>query len=266
MAGLSGEVQLIEMIKLIYSFFIGLSFISCVKDKIEDPAVDNSREYYPMEVGKYITYSVDSIVIDDEPGGNRKDTVHFELREEISGYQVNNEDTVYYIHRFRKDEGESNWELTDVWTSRFTMNEVLRTEENLTFRKLVFPLRDGKRWIGTSYINPLTTVLIGTENVQAFQLWEAEVKEYDIADQVGSFSFDAGNVMHVSQTETDDFTSYKRFVLEKYARGIGMVQRIDTILDSKCLDLPDISPCIGIPWMDHASKGYVLSQTMIDHN
>ncbi|HUR30750.1 MAG TPA: hypothetical protein VMZ69_04920 [Saprospiraceae bacterium] len=256
------------MVKLIKYFFLFslLTFISCVKDKIEDPAIDSSREYFPLKVGKYITYSVDSIVIDDDSGGNRKDTVHFELREEISGFQLSNEDTVFYIHRFRKNDSLSNWNLTDVWTTRFTINEALRTEENLTFRKMVFPLKDGKKWIGTSYINPLTTVLIGTENVQAFQLWSAEVKEFDIADQVGSYSFDTGNVMHISQTDTDDITSYKRYVMEKYVRGIGLVHRIDTILDSKCLNLPDISPCIGVPWLDHASKGYILSQVMIDHN
>ncbi len=252
-------------LKYLFAFLIMLLFIGCVKDQIEDPIGDNSRDYFPLILGKYITYAVDSIVFDDVPGGNRQDSVHFELREQISDFQVNNGDTTYYIHRFRRNEPENSWQLTDVWTARYNANEALRTEENLTFRKLVFPLRFGKKWIATSYINPSTTILIGTENVQAYQSWEAEVKEFDIGDQVGSFSFGPGTVMHVIQTETDDDAT-KRFVMEKYARGIGLVHRIDTILDSRCIVLGDFTPCIGKPWLEHAGKGYILSQVMIDHN
>lgn len=247
------------------AFLIILPFVSCVKNEIEDPLENRSREYFPLIQGKYITYTVDSIVFDDEQGGNKKDTVHFELKEEIADFQLTNGDTIYYIHRFRRDVAEPNWRLTDVWTARYTINEALRTEENLTFRKMVFPLKDGRKWIVTSYIPPSTTVLIGTENVQAYQEWQAEVKEIDIADMVGSFTFPTGNVMHIIQTDTDD-GSIKRYVMEKYVRNIGLVQRTDTILDSRCITIGDFTPCIGKPWLEHAGKGYILYQEMIDHN
>jgi hypothetical protein len=240
-------------------------FFSCVKDETEDPVVDYTREYFPLETGHSITYAIDSIVFDDALTGNKKDTVSFFIREETGAYEINGNDTIYYIRRYRKDDPLDNWRIADVWTSRYNMQEALRTEENLTFRKLLFPLREGRRWIATSYIHPLTTVLIGTENVQAYQEWEAEIEAFDVPDQIGSFTFSGNDIMHVIQTDTDDGLT-KRYVMEKYARNIGLVQRIDTILDSKCLDLPDQSPCIGRPIIEHASKGYILSQVMIDHN
>lgn len=259
-------VQEIKMKLFNYSLILIflLSLAGCVKDETQDPLDDSSREYFPLLIGKYITYAVDSIVIDDSPTGNIKDTIQFLLKEEITDIQLTNGDTVYYIHRFRRDSTES-WRLTDVWTAKYAGNEVLRTEENLTFRKMVFPLNDRKKWIATSYINPATKILVGTENIQAFQYWEAQVIEFDIADEVGSFSFNDGEIMHIIQTDSDDGSS-QRYVFEKYARGIGLVQRTDTILDSKCLDLPDITPCLGIPLLEHANKGYILSQIMIDHN
>ena len=251
--------------KYIFSIVVIAFMLGCVKDEIQEPVNDLTKEYFPLETGRYITYAVDSIVFDDAQVGNKKDTISFLLREEIGTFELSGNDTVYYIHRYRKDDPSDSWRITDVWTSRYAMQEALRTEENLTFRKMIFPLRDGRRWIGTSYIHPLTKILVGTENVQAFQEWQAEVSEFDIADNIGNFSFGDDQIMHIIQTDTDDGNT-KRFVFEKYARNIGLVQRIDTILDSKCLDLPDQTPCIGKSWMEHASKGYILSQVMIDHN
>lgn len=240
--------------------------VACVEDKVEAPAVDHTTEYFPLTLGKYIIYDIDSIVFDDAPGGNQKDTSTFQIKEEVSSYQIDlSGDTLYYIHRFKRNNEDENWLLTDLWTASRTGTEALRTEENLKFRKMAFPLEDGKKWFVTSYIPPSTTILIGTENVQAFQDWEAEVLSFDINDQVGDFSFENNDVMHVSQVNTDD-GSTKRFVMEKYARNIGLISRIDTILDSRCIELGDFTECLGKPWSEHAGKGYILSQIMIDHN
>lgn len=242
-----------------------LTITACVKDEVEQPQVDYTRDYFPLTEGKYVTYAVDSIVFDDAPGGNKKDTVHFQLRESVGSFEVINGDTIYYIYRSRRNNESESWKVKDVWTSRIVENEALKTEENLAFRKMIFPLKTGKRWISTAYIPASTTVLIGTENVQAYQEWEARVRELDIADQIGDFSFPDGRVAHIALTDTDD-GSTKRFVLEKYVSGIGLAERIDTILDSRCIDIGDFEPCIGKHWLEHASKGYILSQVMIDHN
>ena len=71
--------------------------------------------------------------------------------------------------------------------------------------------------------------------------------------------------MKIIQTDSDD-DLMKRYVFETYARGIGLVARRDSILDSRCIDLGDFGPCIDKAWVDHASKGYILSQVMIGHN
>ena len=240
-------------------------FSACVDDKVEPPVPDTTKEYFPLKVGQYIDYAIDSIVIDDATGGNTKDTATFQIREQVASYEIISGDTIYYIHRYRREVAEQDWKLLDLWTTSRTSTEAIRTEENLKFRKLAFPLQEGKNWFATSYIPPSTTILIGTENVQAYHDWESEVTAINIADQVGNYTFGSGDVMHVLQTNTDD-GSTKRFVMEKYARNIGLVARIDTILDSRCIDLGDFTPCLGKPWVDHAGKGYILSQVMIDHN
>src|SRR5687767_5649285 len=99
--GLFREVQKTRMklFLLLIISCLALPFLSCVKDQVGEPAIDQTRQYFPLVPGKFITYAIDSIVFDDIPGGNKKDSVHFELREQITEFQVQNGDTVFYIHR-----------------------------------------------------------------------------------------------------------------------------------------------------------------------
>ncbi|MEP6793051.1 MAG: hypothetical protein ABJB16_01905 [Saprospiraceae bacterium] len=246
--------------------FVLLFFTSCVKDKVEVPVDDHSVEYFPLQIGRYIVYSLDSVVFDDASGGNIKDTVSFQIKEEVSGYQIAlSGDTLFYLHRSRRNTPEENWTVTDVWTASRSSTEATRTEENLKFRKMTFPLRYRKKWSTTSYIPTSTTIIVGTEMMQPYQDWDSEVVDFDVADQVGTFSFADGEVMHVSQSDIDD-GSIKRYVYEKYVRNIGLVARTDSILDSRCFALGDFTECIGKTWLEQAGKGYILSQVMIDHN
>ncbi len=255
------------MIRQVLGALVLISFLACGNDDpINMQGVENSRAYFPLALGRFVDYQVDSVVFDDAPGGNKKDTISFQVREEVVHLDLTQlGDTLYYIHRFRRDSAAMPWSLTDVWTARYEENNVLRTEENLTFRKMTLPLYKGLEWISTAYINPQTPVKIGTEVLEPYQYWESRVTAIDDSMQVGDYRFPPGTIMQVIQTDTDDQLT-KRYVHEVYARGIGLVSRRDTILDSRCIDLGDFTPCIDKAWSEHASKGYILSQLILDHN
>ena len=249
-----------------FVFCCALLFASCDNDGTVQPGVPNSEAYFPLEVGRYIEYRVDSIVFDDAPGGNKKDTIRFQLREEVVSLNVSQPgDTSYYLHRFRRNTDAEPWSLTDVWATGYDENSANRLEENLIFRKMTMPLYAGLRWISTAYISPETKVQIGTEIIEPYEYWDSRVQTIDASGSVGDFAFQDGLVMQIRQVDTDD-ELMKRYVHETYVRNIGLVERTDTILDSRCIELGDFGPCIGKPWVDHASKGYILSQVMIAHN
>lgn len=248
------------------SLLLAISSINCDSDAPVLEYIKNGEEYFPLVSGRFIEYNVDSIVFDDAPGGNKMDTIQFQLREEIGQYYLlPGGDTVYYVHRFRRSHPNENWKLADVWTARYDRTKVLRNEENLTFHKMTMPLYVGQTWTATSYIPPETTVRIGTENLQPYQYWNYRILKADMAGSVGDFQFENGQLLQARQVD-DDLGLSRRYVLETYARGIGLVARIDTILDSRCINLGDFTPCDGKPWTVHADKGYILSQVMIDHN
>ena len=247
--------------------FFGVLLIasSCGDDPIDRPTITNSRDYFPLNLGHFVEYQVDSIIFDDAPGGNKRDTISFQLREEIGHYFLrDNGDTVIYVHRFWRENPNQYWIVKDVWMAEVRENEALRTEENLTFRKMTFPLSPGLDWISTSYINPNTEVKVGTESMEPYFQWESAVVNVDASVDVGTFNFPQGQAMVITQVDTDDDVM-KRYSRETYVRNIGLVQRVDTILDSRCIQLGEFGPCLGKPWTSHAGKGYILSQVMISH-
>lgn len=245
----------------------GLMGIACNSgDAVNLRGAADSADYFPLRIGHYIDYQVDSVVFDDAPGGNRKDTVSFQLREEVVSYALTSlGDTMFYVHRFRRDSASMPWVLTDVWTAWYEENAALRKEENLIFQKMTFPLFKGLGWQATAYIPTQTSVTIGNEILEPYQYWESSVVSVDDSATVGSFTFPQGQVLQVFQVDSDD-QLMKRFVQETYVRGLGLVFRSDSILDSRCIELGDFTPCLDKPWLEHASKGYILSQVIIDHN
>ena len=61
----------------------------------------------------------------------------------------------------------------------------------------------------------------------------------------------------------EDTEIERRYVLEKYARNVGLVSRTDTIVDSRCKRLGDFIPCLGMPWIEKGEKGYIMNQVLI---
>ena len=57
-------------------FFISLFFISCKKEK-ETFSSESVNDYYPLQVGKYITYNLDSTVF-----------INFGTKDTVVSYQV----------------------------------------------------------------------------------------------------------------------------------------------------------------------------------
>lgn len=256
------------MMKYFHFLILGLclSIYGCGNDPKVVPNVEDGESYFPLIVGKRIAYQVDSIVFDDAPNGNRKDTISFQIQEVIQNIEVDAiGDTFYVMHRYRRPNSSENWVHTDAWSVTKDREEILRREENLLFLKMQFPLRRLKTWSSTQHIDPMTEVKIGSERVKPYLEWNSVVSDIDHAGMAGGFSFPKGELMTIQLVDDDDDLN-KRWVKEVYARGIGLVERMDTILDSRCIELGDFEPCIGKEWLEHADKGYILHQVLIDHD
>jgi len=240
----------------------GLLWISCKPDPAE--ILDRGEAYFPLEVGRQLVYQVDSIIFDDAGNSNRLDTFSGFIRETITDAYLDSEmDSVFVIERaFRRTEMDS-WQAAQIWTASRTYSTAFRVEENQRLVKMEFPLYRGRKWNPVRYVDPGIVVPVGTEEIELFAYWSGEVLALDESELINNFNLD--RVLTCIQAD-EDTEIERRFVLEKYARDIGLVARMDTILDSRCKRIGDFTPCIGLDWMEKGEKGYIMSMKLISHN
>ena len=255
-------------------FFLFLFIFSCKKtDAPQNVELLKGVNYFPLEVGKYITYEVDSIIYRIQSGSECtfvSDTSHSFLKEIIVDEYVDNEGAInFVVERFKKKLATDSWKIDDVWYTKKTETQVERVEEDLRFIKMIFPVREGERWKGNAFIY-VDTIVVGNDNMVFYGFWSNDYKyeSVDVKEEIGTYTFDS--VMTVVQSDASDFKINYRNSIEKYARNVGLVYKEMQILDRQCCGIDDTpsarDSCYQVPWEENAEKGLILYQRVIDYN
>lgn len=241
-------------------FFTLLFLFGCKTERtLEDFQLDQGYNYFPLEIGKYREYVVDSILYDTTGMGIVVEETRTLVREEVvDTFRDNTNRLTYKIERFiRRSEAES-WAVQSVSYAVATDNQLELVENNLRFIKMVFPLEDGELWDGNQFIDPTTTITIKGELIEIFKSWSYEVESIDEVEVIENVTYDS--VATIIQAESENVIEL-RLSTEKYARGIGLIYREMKILDTQC-----IAGCEGKPWEEKAQKGFILRQTLTNYN
>lgn len=264
---------------ILFFAFAVLSFThySCNESTVgENLTLKKGYNYFPLEIGKYITYQLDSIVYRSQSGSSCifiQDTASHFLKEEVVDIFEDNTGAVnYIIERFTSQNQNGPWQVTDVWNTKKTETKVERVEENLRFIKMVFPIREGTAWNGNAFFQD-TTIVIGGETIDFYKHWsdQYEYESVDIPEEFNGVMYDS--VLTVIQSEASENKINHRVSIEKYARGVGLVYKEMKILDtqcqigaSECGGNDSLSYCNGISWEEKAERGLILRQSVVDHN
>ena len=193
------------------------SFYSCKKESILPSSP--SFNYFPIEAGKWVEYDVDSI-FHAENDNNNDDSVysyHFQVREEIdTSYADGQGRPTQVVLRYKRNTDLDPWTLTSVWTQTLSLSSAYRTEENVPYHKLAFPINNSTTWDGND---------ANTE--------EEEMYEYDdfhIARTIGGLTFDS--TLTVLQRDEDNYVE-RIFGKEIYATGDGMITKVRDDLEKR---------------------------------
>lgn len=198
------------MIKPINIILVLLLFgiYSCKKDSPAE--LDMGYNYYPNNVGSWIIYDVDSIVWDDFFVPIAIDTFVYQIKEVNESVYLDSEGReTMRIERYKRSNSTMPWVIKDIWYANRTASMVERTEENIKYRRLVFPVRNDLSWNGNA-------ANIADE-------WNYQYSEVNIPMTLGGIDFDS--TLIVNQQDENTTLIYDYFQ-EIYAAGIGLVYKI----------------------------------------
>jgi len=231
------------------SFFVLLLLWACTDDGEFIQKKDS--DYFPMEVGAYFIYDVDETRY--VPIVGQEDFI-YQLKVSVTDSFTNAAGGItYVVQRSTKKNVENEFKYLDTWSVRIEPSQVVVSEGNTSFVRLVFPLSKGRQWNG----NALNT-LDGEESCGNDSTFSCDI--YEIGD-IG-FQFDLnGDILdetvEVIQNNNTDLIVKQDVRKEIYVRNIGLVYKESTILEY-CT----IGSCIG---QQKIEKGFVLKQILTSY-
>ena len=191
----------------LFSLLILGTAYSCKKETIIPDSP--SYNYFPTEKGKWVEYDVDSIYHGENDNNNDDSvyTFHFQIREEIDSTFTNSQgQATQILSRYKRASSSDSWVITAVWTQNLSLTGAYRTEDNVPYHKLAFPISSSISWDG----NDANTL-------------DEELYSYDTfhqATNVGGQSFDS--TLTVIQVDENNFIE-RIYGVEMYAVGVGMI-------------------------------------------
>jgi hypothetical protein len=193
------------LLPVFLGFMVLLAF-AC-QDKDYSPS-EMFYEYFPDSPGHYVIYDVDSLVYDDFSGEVLN--FNYQVKEVIESRFIDSEGLESLrLERFKRQSPADNWQVKNIWQARLLPSRAEKTEENITYIKLVFPPKEGQTWNGNAY-NTLPS--------QTYRITDAH-KPYLIAP---GLAFDST----VSVVQRNFFTVISEDLQEeKYAKHVGLIYK-----------------------------------------
>lgn len=259
---------------ILMAFSVTALFFAACEDEFRISDQRDDAGYYPLEVGQYISYQLDSIVFDDFQ--KEKFESFYQVRELVeSTFEDAAGNMAYRIERAFKTDESANWGDAgyQIWFAYKDGRTAERIEENQRYIKLSFPLSINKEWQGNQYINfdlLSNQAIDSTEEspIEYLRDWDYEITAIDEPLSINGFDFDS--TLTVSQHEysiqTDTIGAK-----EIYAKNVGLIFKELFVVSTQCSYSFDCEPndvvcraqCFASPWEAKGESGFILRQTII---
>jgi hypothetical protein len=182
------------------------SFSSCDPDENKPKSI--GLEYFPLQKGFYQVYDVGMTQYSQ---GSSPVTENFEMKlEVVDSFASTSSEITYVIHRSVRTPPATNWSVLDTWSARKNDRELVVSEGNISYLKLLFPIREGSKWDGNTY---------NTQGTDEFELTDVDTP-YQLE---GGTTFD--NTVTVVQENNEDFILFLDQRKEVYAKDAGLIYK-----------------------------------------
>lgn len=206
---------------LLISLLSLVTFSGCYKEDTEIPFI--GYEYFPTEIGKFIEYKVDSIWQDDVIGQIGFAEAHYFLQDlNESDFTDEEGRPAVRVERSWKQGQNGEYSIKDIWYRTRTSEVAEQNEENVTFIKQNFPVREGKSWDGNRKNTLQTLQELYLQNGVP-EVWEYQYINVNQPYTINGFTFDS--TVTVLQIDRPAIFGLSMFGQEVYAKDIGLVHK-----------------------------------------
>lgn len=227
-----------------------VSFLSCKKENKNFE--DATRNYFPLKMGKYVTYAVDSVYYIDTTCTqyNVKSQMKYAITDTFTDKKKR---LSYIMNVYSRPYDGAIWHSINVILLTPTTNGLLYFQDNAQYTKLMFPVVEGFSWLGNKDIQTNIAQLSYLKN------WNYTYKNYHESYNTGYVNFDNTvtlllNDESVNYPNVDSAVdAYRTYAKEVYAYNVGMVYKEWTHWTYQA----DTEKCV---------QGYRVVMRAIDHN
>ena len=169
---------------------------------------DGGKFFYP-KIGQSVVYYVE----DTQHELTGKFVVKtYQLKEvNVSTFKDLEGKEALRIERYRRENNSQKWVIDSVFTAKKEIDKGLKTENNVTYVKILFPIKEGLKWNGNAY--------------NSFGNDIYELKKVNQFFQTNGRKFD--NTFTVIQQNDSTLVDLKKKI-EIYAENIGMIYQEKT--------------------------------------
>ena len=212
-------------------FFLGIAAMVSACNSTDDKAVDTGLKYFPLTVGSFWIYDVSEVTFDTL--AQNKIETYQEKYEVAEGYENELKETVFVMHVSKRNTDNDPWNYAQTWSAKVSLlNEIIVSEENIPYIKLLIPVKEGLTWKGNKY----NTIESDRNN--------GRVDEFSINDFKEPFE---NFTTTITVYESDDLNFvYKDVRYSVYAEDIGLVYRKNNYVEY-CDDID----CFGLYLRKH---------------
>ena len=190
---------------------------------------DGGKFFYP-KIGQSVVYEVE----DTQYELTGKFTVKsYQLKEmNVSAFKDLDGKEALRIERYRRENETQKWMIDSIFIAKKEVDKALKTENNVTYVKMSFPIKENLKWNGNAYN------LLGNDSY--------EMKKVNQLFQTNGQKFN-NSVTIVQQNDSTLVNLKKR--IEVYAEGIGLIYQ-EKINVSYCNSIA----CLGKGKIDFGTK------------
>lgn len=237
---------------VLVAVLLSLAVFSCKKSDDKKPVVIGTS-YLPLEKGKYVTYTVDSIYWIDTSclQIEKAYELQYVLKDTFTDAKKNMQ-YVYYSY-IKSDKTNGAWVANDVFFASVSDTGVIITKDELRFIKFGYPVAEGTQWKGNALIDA------HDKDYSYFGNWTYRYKDAGAGYYNGNLDFpNTITVLETDQSLNDiisqpDTVASRTLFKEIYAENVGLVYSEMTHWTYD----PDAALC---------RKGYSVIMKAIDHN